>query len=58
MVNNSFDTAMADHTQYAFLVNPNYDIEIHEKASKDYTKSIDYNQIYLDRKTMVHALAL
>ena len=57
MLNNiNLDTAnVADYSNLGPLVRHKYEIDSHNMATKDYTKTMDYNWVYLNTCFMAYA---
>ena len=54
--NRNPDTAnAADYSNHGPLVRHKYEIDNHNMATKDYTKTMNYNWVYLNMHSMAHA---
>jgi len=54
--NRNLDTANAtDYSNLGLLVRHKYEIDRHNMATKEYTKTMDYNWIYLNTRSMALA---
>ena len=54
--NRNLATANAtDYSNLGLLVRHKYEIDRHNMATKEYTKTMDYNWIYLNTRSMAHA---